>query len=83
MAVLLCGIPASAEITGVKITKEEALSVGGKTVRHVAGAISGKADENYRRKVSEAVDRLIQDRFLPESARANSKYVTDAEKASW
>ncbi len=46
MAVLLCGIPASAEITGVKITKEETLSVGGKTVRHVAGAISGKAERN-------------------------------------
>ena len=37
--------------------------------------------ENYRRKVSEAVDRLIRDRFLPESARA--KYVADAEKVSW
>ena len=37
--------------------------------------------ENYRRKVSEAVDRLIHDRFLPESARA--KYIADAEKVSW
>ncbi len=37
--------------------------------------------ENYRRKVSEVVDRLIRDRFLPESARA--KYVADAEKVSW
>ena len=37
--------------------------------------------ENYRRKVSEAVDRLIHDRFLPESAR--TKYVADAEKVSW
>jgi hypothetical protein len=37
--------------------------------------------KNYRRKVSEAVDRLIQDRFLPESARA--KYVSDSEKVSW
>ena len=27
---------------------------------------------NYRKKVSAAVDRLIQDRFLPESARAKS-----------
>ena len=27
------------------------------------------------------VDRLIQDRFLPESARA--KYVADAEKVNW
>jgi hypothetical protein len=39
--------------------------------------------ENYRKKVSEAVDRLIQDRFLPESARAKSKYVTDSEKVNW
>ena len=37
--------------------------------------------ENYRRKVSEAVDRLIHDRFLPESAR--KKYVADAEKVRW
>ena len=37
--------------------------------------------ENYRRKVSEAVDRLIHDRFLPASAQ--KKYVADAEKASW
>ncbi len=37
--------------------------------------------ENYRRKVSEVVDRLIHDRFLPESAR--TKYVADAEKVSW
>ena len=37
--------------------------------------------DNYRRKVSEAVDRLIRDRFLPESARA--KYVADAKKVSW
>jgi hypothetical protein len=37
--------------------------------------------ENYRRKVSEAVDRLVQDRFLPEAARA--KYVADAEKMNW
>jgi hypothetical protein len=39
--------------------------------------------ENYRRKVSEAVDRLIRDRFLPESARARNKYAADAEKVSW
>ena len=39
--------------------------------------------ENYRRKVSEAVDRLIRDRFLPESARAKSKYAAGAEKVSW
>jgi hypothetical protein len=31
--------------------------------------------------VSETVDRLIRDRFLPESARA--KYVADAEKVNW
>ena len=37
--------------------------------------------ENYRKKVSEAVDRLVRDRFLPESARA--RYVADAAKASW
>jgi hypothetical protein len=37
--------------------------------------------ENYRRKVSEVVARLIQDRFLPESARA--KYIADAERVSW
>ena len=37
--------------------------------------------DNYRRKVVEVVDRLIQDRFLPESARA--KYVADAEKVNW
>ena len=37
--------------------------------------------ENYRRKVSKAVDRLVQDRFLPESARA--KYVGDAAKVAW
>jgi hypothetical protein len=37
--------------------------------------------ENYRRKVSEVVDRLVQDRFLPESARA--KYVADAAKVNW
>ena len=39
--------------------------------------------ENYRRKVSDAVDRLIQDRFLPESTRSKNKYVADAEKVSW
>jgi hypothetical protein len=37
--------------------------------------------ENYRRKVSEAVDRLVRERFLPESAR--TKYVGDAEKVIW
>lgn len=37
--------------------------------------------EAYRKKVAESVDRLIRDRFLPESARA--KYVGDAEKVSW
>ena len=37
--------------------------------------------ENYRRKVSGAVDRLIHDRFLPESAR--TKYVADADRVSW
>jgi hypothetical protein len=37
--------------------------------------------ESYRRKVSEAVDRLVRDRFLPESAR--TKYVGDAAKISW
>jgi hypothetical protein len=37
--------------------------------------------DNYCMKVSEAVDRLVRDRFLPESARA--KYVGDAKKISW
>jgi hypothetical protein len=37
--------------------------------------------ENYRRKVAETVDRLVRDRFLPESARA--KYAADAEKVNW
>ena len=37
--------------------------------------------DSYRRKVAEVVDRLIQDRFLRESARA--KYVADAEKVNW
>jgi hypothetical protein len=37
--------------------------------------------ENYRKMVSEAVDRLVRDRFLPESARA--KYIADNEKVSW
>lgn len=37
--------------------------------------------EDYRRKVSEVVDRLVRDRFLPESARA--KYVGDAAKFGW
>jgi hypothetical protein len=37
--------------------------------------------EDYRRKVSEAVDRLVRDRFLPESARA--KYLGDAQKVTW
>lgn len=37
--------------------------------------------DNYRRKVAEVVDLLIQDRFLPESARA--KYVGDAAKVNW
>jgi hypothetical protein len=37
--------------------------------------------DNYRRKVAETVDRLVQDRFLPESVRA--KYVEDAEKVNW
>ncbi|HWE04032.1 MAG TPA: alpha/beta hydrolase domain-containing protein [Tepidisphaeraceae bacterium] len=37
--------------------------------------------EGYRKKVAECVDRLIKDRFLPESAKA--KYVADAEKVSW
>ena len=39
--------------------------------------------ENYRKKVSETVERLIQDRFLPESARTKNKYVADAEKVNW
>jgi len=37
--------------------------------------------ENYRKKVSQCVDQLIHDGFLPESARG--KYVGDAEKVSW
>ena len=37
--------------------------------------------DNYRRLVSETVDRLIRDRFLPESAR--TKFVADAEKVNW
>ena len=45
-AVLLVSIPASAEVVGVKIAKDETISVGGKAVRHVAGVISGKAERN-------------------------------------
>jgi len=37
--------------------------------------------DNYRRKVAEVVDRLVQDRFLSESARA--KYTADAAKVNW
>ena len=37
--------------------------------------------DNYRSKVAQVVDRLIQDRFLPESAKA--KYHADAEKVTW
>jgi hypothetical protein len=37
--------------------------------------------ENYRRKVSEAVDRLVRDRFLPESVRA--KCAADAARVNW
>ena len=48
-AVLLCGIPASAEVTGVKIAKDETTSVGGTMVRHVTGVISGKAERNEPR----------------------------------
>ena len=35
----------------------------------------------YRKRVIEALDRLIHDRLLPESARA--KYLAEAEKVSW
>ena len=111
-AVVFVSIPAAVEVVGVKIAKDETISVGGKAVRHVAGvrlppvavpivryssanAEAPKAKplesaeltrcygmpDNYRRKVAEVVDRLIQDRFLPESARA--KYVADAEKVNW
>jgi hypothetical protein len=37
--------------------------------------------ENYRRRVSEVVDRLVRDGFLPESARG--KYAADAAKVRW
>jgi len=36
---------------------------------------------NYRKKVTETVDQLIRERFLPESERA--RYIADAEKVSW
>ena len=46
-AVVLLGvIPARAEITGIRIAKDETVSVGGTTVRHVAGAVLGKAERN-------------------------------------
>jgi len=38
MAVVFVNIPASAEVVGVKIAKDETVSVGGKGVRHVAGS---------------------------------------------
>jgi hypothetical protein len=45
-ALLLGGIPASAEITGVRIAKDETVPVGETAVRHVAGTISGRAERN-------------------------------------
>jgi hypothetical protein len=45
-AVLLGGSPASAEITGLTITKEETSQVGDKAVRHLTGVVSGKAERN-------------------------------------
>lgn len=45
-AVLLSVLPAKAEIIGVKIAKDEALVVGGKSVRHVSGVVLGKAERN-------------------------------------
>jgi hypothetical protein len=40
----------------------------------------GSPDE-YRKKTSAVVDRLIEDRFLPESSHA--KYLDDAAKVAW
>ena len=39
-------IPARAEITGTRIAKDETVSIGERTVRHVAGMVSGKAERN-------------------------------------
>ena len=44
--VLLGVIPASAEVTAIRIAKDETVSVGETAVRHVAGTISGKAERN-------------------------------------
>jgi hypothetical protein len=43
---LLSVTPASAEVTGISITKDETVSVGETTVRHVAGKVLGKAKRN-------------------------------------
>ena len=45
-AVLLHRIAASAEITGVRIARDETIPVGEKMVRHVLGVVSGKAERN-------------------------------------
>jgi hypothetical protein len=45
-AVLWSGISARAEITGIKIAKDETIAVGQRTVRHVAGVFLGRAERN-------------------------------------
>ena len=46
-AVVLLGVmPASGEITATRIVKDETISVGGIAVRHVVGAVLGKAERN-------------------------------------
>ena len=47
IALLLLGVaPALADVTGLTITHEETLTIGGKPVRHLAGVISGTATRN-------------------------------------
>jgi hypothetical protein len=47
LAIVLLGvISASGEITTTRIAKDETISVWGIAVRHVIGAVSGKAERN-------------------------------------
>ena len=47
VATLLLGVvPVSAEVTGIKITKDETISINTTAVRHVAGVVLGRADRN-------------------------------------
>jgi len=45
-ALLLSTMPAFADVTGIKIVKEETISTGGKMVRHLIGVVSGEAKRN-------------------------------------